>query len=165
MSDVNQSRGLGLQSLGVLHRQWMRADLMRTCADKELDHSSGEPKESELFITITVEPFGIYLFLWWALLFSVLEGCKEKGLDLSFLTSLDDALYESMRELRNTVFHTARGDRFLEDRMFNLMAQADAARRLRDIHFRLYDDFLTVEIKRRGLWTGDDSWGKRFPTQ
>jgi hypothetical protein len=140
----------------------MRADLLRVLADEEVDSAPANPTADQLYMRITVEPFGIYLYLWHALLFSVLEGCKEKGLDLSFLDSLDDALYESMRELRNTVFHTARKDRYMEDRMFNLMGQPKAAHRARDIHYRIYE-YLSDELKRRGLWTGDDSWGKRFP--
>jgi len=150
-------------SVGVLHRQWMRADLMRELADKELNSAPETPTEDQLFLRITVEPFGVYMYLWHALLYSVLEGCKERQLDLSFLQSLDDPLYESMRELRNTVFHTAQGDRYVEDRMFNLMNQPEAARRVLDIHYRIYE-LLSNEVERRGLWSGKEgAWSKRFP--
>jgi hypothetical protein len=37
-----------------------------------------------------------------------------------------------------------------------------AARRLRNVHYWIYDDYLVPEIKRRGLWTGDE--GRRFPS-
>jgi hypothetical protein len=86
----------------------------------------------------------------------VIEGCKEKGVDLSGLDSLDTSLYNSLRELRHTVFHTARKDRYVEARMFNVMTQPGSARRLRDIHHRMYDDYFAPEIERRGLWTGDE---------
>jgi hypothetical protein len=145
----------------VLHRQWMRADLLRERTDEAMAEPSTLP-EDQLLLYITVEPFGIYLYLWYGLLFSVIEGCKEKGVDLSGIDSLDASLYGSLRELRNTVFHTARKDSYVEARMFNVMTQAGSARRLRDIHYRLYDDYLVPEIKRRGLWTGDE--GRRFPT-
>lgn len=136
---------------------------MRVLADRELENAPENPTEDQLLMRITVEPFGIYMYLWHALLFSVLEGCKERQLDLSFLDSLDDALYESMRELRNTVFHTARGDRYVEDRMFNVMNQPEAARRVLDIHYRIYE-YLSEEVERRGLWTDEEgSWRKRFP--
>lgn len=42
------------------------------------------------------------------------------------------------------------------------MTQPESALRLRDIHYRMYDDYLVPEIKRRGLWIGDE--GRRFPT-
>ncbi len=141
----------------------MRANLLRERADDAIaDAPTDELPEDELLLRITVEPFGIYLYLWYGLLFSVLEGCKEKGVELSGLDSLDDSLYDGLRELRNTVFHTARKDRYVEARMFNLMAQPESARRLRDVHYRIYDDYLVPEIKRRGLWTGDE--GRRFPS-
>jgi hypothetical protein len=44
--------------------------------------------------------------------------------------------------------------------MFDLIALPDSARRLRDVHYRLHDDCLVPEVKRRGLWTGDE--GRRF---
>jgi len=163
MADYRQLSDLSLMSVGVLHRQWMRADLMRELADKELNSAPETPTEDQLFLRITVEPFGVYMYLWHALLYSVLEGCKERQLDLSFLQSLDDPLYESMRELRNTVFHTAQGDRYVEDRMFNLMNQPEAARRVLDIHYRIYE-LLSNEVERRGLWSGKEgAWSKRFP--
>jgi hypothetical protein len=151
---------LSLETLGVLHRQWMRANLLRERADEAMAEASTVP-EDQLLLHITVEPFGIYLYLWYALLFSVVEGCKEKGVDLSKLDSLDTSLYNSLRELRHTVFHTARKDRYVEARMFNVMAQSESALRLRDIHYRMYDDYLVPELKRRRLWTGE---GRRFPT-
>ncbi len=151
---------MSLETLGVLHRQWMRADLLRERADEAMAEALTVPEDQLLHIT--VEPFGIYLYLWYGLLFSVIEGCKEKGVDLSELDSLDASLYNSLRELRHTVFHTARKDRYVEARMFNVMTQPESALRLRDIHYRMYDDYLVPEIKRRGLWTGDE--GRRFPT-
>jgi hypothetical protein len=158
--DISLSN-LSLETLGVLHRQWMRANLLSERAGEAMAEASADDlSEDQLLLRITVEPFGIYLYLWYGLLFSVLEGCKEKGVDLSGLESLDDSLYDGLRELRNTVFHTARRDRYVEARMFNLMAQPESARRLRDIHYRIYDDYLVPEIKRRGLWTGDE--GRRF---
>lgn len=94
----------------------MRADLLRERADEAMAEASIVP-EDQLLLHITVEPFGIYLYLWYGLLFSVIEGCKEKGVDLSELDSLDTSLYNSLRELRNTVFHTPRKDRYVEARM------------------------------------------------
>ena len=128
----------------------MRANLLRERADEAMGEASTVP-EDRLLLHITVEPFGIYLYLWYGLLFSVIEGCKEKGVDLSGLDSLDTSLYDSLKELRNTVFHTARKDSYVEARMFNVMTQPGSARRLRDIHYRMYDDYLVPEIKRRGL--------------
>lgn len=141
----NPLTALNPESLGAIHRQWIRANLIRDHFRQALAESPEPPGEFDT--SYFIQPKGIFMYLWYALLFSSLEACCEHNIDLSFLTALDQDLYESLRVLRNTVFHVPKKD-YWDNRMFEVMAQPDAVTRLHGIHDGL-GNALLAEMKRR----------------
>ena len=53
-----------------------------------------------------ITPEGAFLCVWYALLFSVLEGLEESGVKLTFLENYDATIYKMLKKFRNAVFHT-----------------------------------------------------------
>jgi len=150
MPAKRQISDLDLESLGALHQQWMRADLLRTLFERALAEETTEHSQGVLDLLLIVQPVGIFMYLWHALLFSVLEGCRERKLDLSFLLlSLDEELYQGMKALRHTVFNTSKHD-YWDNRMFTVLGQPDAVNRTIRIHDGL-STYLSDEIRRRSL--------------
>jgi hypothetical protein len=124
---------LDQETLLLLYRQWLRADLLKKhFQETYLAETKSESYEYDA--TFYTCPEGIYLYLWYALLFSVLEGFRERGIDLSFIHELDDELYQSLKDLRHSVFHVPRRDYF-DSRMYAPMHQKESVERI----FRTHD--------------------------
>jgi len=83
------------------HTAWLRADLMRRhLYDTDLNMNPVEYDGSIL----TKEPI-IYMFLWHALLFVVVEFMHTKRAIPPIIQSDVDSVYDSLKKLRHAVFH------------------------------------------------------------
>jgi hypothetical protein len=122
---------LDQETLLLLYRQWRRADLLMNHFH-EAFLAASESTTYEYGPAFYTQPEGIYMYLWYALLFSVLEGFRERDIGLRFIHELDDTLYQSLKVLRHTVFHVPREDYF-DSRMYAPM-RLDAGERIFRIH-------------------------------
>lgn len=141
---MRQQRNLdeiGGESLLLLHRQWLRANLLRLWfqdafrAETEEREQQGKPglMEEDFDAGFFVRDAGVLMYLWYALLYSVLEGLREREVNLAFLTDLDEELYQSLRLARNTVVHVPKED-YWDARMFGPMAVEDSVDRIFAAH-------------------------------
>jgi hypothetical protein len=73
------------------------------------------------------------MFLWYALLWSVIEAFNEREIQLLGRFAEDIALIsDGLRRCRNAVFHISR-DAYYDERLFELMEDQDSAAKLRRI--------------------------------
>jgi hypothetical protein len=130
------------ESLMLLHRQWLRANLLRLrfqdAFRAEMGEKDQEKQEAEddFDTGFFIRDAGVFMYLWYALLFSVLEGFRERDVDLSFLTELDEDLYQGLKVLRHTVFHVPRQD-YWDSRMFGPMVVEDSVDRIFAVHRKI----------------------------
>jgi hypothetical protein len=126
---------LDQETLLLLHRQWLRADLLKKHF-QETFLAESKSKKYEYNPAFYTRPEGIYMYLWYAMLFSVLEGFRERGISLSFIHELDDEMYQSLKALRHAVFHVPRQEYF-DPRMYRPMHQPNAVERIFRIHDKI----------------------------
>lgn len=137
--------GLGSAELALLHRHWMWANQMREAFDQELQREPNLPSTQGMLAT---RQFG-FMFVWYALLWAVIEGVVERKLDLRARLEQDiAALSDTLRRFRNAVFCVPSGDEYLDERLVQLVQRPDSALMIRRIHAALGRLFLD-EFRRR----------------
>jgi hypothetical protein len=89
------------------------------------------------------------LFLWYALVWSVIEGFAERGIVLQGRLAEDiEAVSDGLRQFRNAVFHISRR-RYFDTRLFRLMRDdPDLPYRVARIHYG-FGRLLDEELKER----------------
>lgn len=122
----------------VLHRYFIWADRMRLHFDQELKKRVSFPPDK---FELEVEEF-MYMSLWYAQLYTVVEGWKEVGLTDSSVDRLlgRDECVELLRRYRNGVDHFQTD--YFDSRFTNFVAQSGSALWVRDLHQALSGYFL-----------------------
>ena len=122
----------------ALHRYFIWADRMRFHFDQELKkRASFLPDTFEL----EVEEF-MYISLWYAQLYTVIEGWKELGLKDDVVNALiaQNDYIELLRRYRNGVDHFQKD--YFDSRFTSFVAQSGSAIWARDLHQALSRYFL-----------------------
>ena len=91
-----------------------------------------------------------HMFLWYALLWVVIEGSNDRGIELRDRFAEDiRSISEGLRRCRNAVFHIS-PDRYYDERLFEFMEDPDSAAKLRRISSGFGRLFLE-ELDARGI--------------
>jgi hypothetical protein len=115
--------------LALLHRHWIWANWARRCFQEEL--GKGEPPDAEhLHLK---GPFAMYL--WYALLYSVIEGFSKRRIALRGPFNRDlRVVREKLRQTRHAIFHVGNDDAYYDMRLFEVMEVPDSATIITRIH-------------------------------
>ncbi len=120
-----------LTQLLLLHRHWIWANSQREQFDAEL-------REGRTPLEVDSPPnlagaAATAMFLWYALLWSVIEAFRARRIELGGRFAEDiESMSDGLRRCRNAVFHVS-NDRYYDSRLFEFMADPDSAARLRRI--------------------------------
>src|SRR4051794_21798417 len=125
----------------TLHRHWIWANSAFRWFQKEL----GGPAPSEVDLA-SDRSFSMYL--WYSLLWSVIEGVQKHPVVIKgpFRDDLRK-VREGLKHARNAVMHVSL-DAYYDDRLFEIMAEADSAVRVRRVH-RGYGRLLLSDLRAR----------------
>lgn len=118
-----------------IYRQWIWADLLRNHFHKTL------PKKTQLKNQIfsnddfTLEPFWIFLSLWYSILFSVLEVLKNNKIKIKDINKEINFIYPILKRYRNAVFHIQK--KYWNDKWRDLILQDKTADIIIKVHKRI----------------------------
>jgi hypothetical protein len=113
----------------LLHRQWYWAHVQR---DRFRTTLPNAPSPADTEAWLMSEAF-CSLFLWYAILYSVIEEFADRSIDLREPMAADiDAVREPLRLTRNAVFHVSK--KYWDDRLFALMGDPNNVARIYRIH-------------------------------
>jgi hypothetical protein len=113
----------------LLHRHWIWANWQREQFDAELRAGrTPEGPPPDLVSAATTA-----MFLWYALVWSVIEAFRARRIELGGRFEGDiESIGEDLRRCRNAVFHVS-DDSYYDSRLFDFMADPDSAARIRRI--------------------------------
>jgi hypothetical protein len=121
--------GVDERQLLLLHRHWIWANWERERFDAEVRAGrtpEGPPPD-------LVSAAATAMFLWYALLWSVIEAFRARGIELGGRFEEDiESIADGLRQCRNAVFHVS-DDSYYDSRLFEFMADPGSAGRLRRI--------------------------------
>ena len=121
----------------ALHRYYIWADRMRLHFDQELRRRNTTSNQFEL----SIEEF-MYISLWYAQLYTVIEGWKKLGLQdgaVDILLLQADHV-DLLRRYRNGVDHFQKG--YFSTKFTNFVAMTDSALWIRSLHTAIGNYFL-----------------------
>lgn len=118
-----------------IDRQFIRADRMRYYYYSFVDSKATIEDLKSNPKGFYVKDIGIFMFLWYALLFSVLEGFFESKIDISFLDNEYNSLYKILKNNRHSVFHTS--DTYWDKRNADLIDLPNIVERINHVHLEL----------------------------
>ncbi|HEY1645678.1 MAG TPA: hypothetical protein VGF75_04880 [Candidatus Saccharimonadales bacterium] len=159
---VNKINDLSNEQLWAIDRQWLRADHVHIAFHKEeiskRFDKKGKRKKIQSKVDYFIKAEGSFLCIWYALLFSVLEGLKERRIDLTILKNYDDKLYKDLKNFRNSVFHSP--SKYWDKRFLKIISNYDTSNKskIEKLHKELAL-YLQVEIRKRNI-SGDSSIGE-----
>jgi hypothetical protein len=116
--------GVHVNQVVVLHRHWIWANHQRQRFRTLLPETAG-PHEDEAFMVS--ECFGS-MYLWYALLWAVIEGFDDRGIEVRGRMASDiQSVSDVLRRCRNAVFHVPSKNQHHDPRLFQLMENPDSA--------------------------------------
>jgi hypothetical protein len=138
-------REVEFEQLLLLHRHGIWADRERELFYAELQ--AGERARPDRLAADVVRT----MFLWYALLWSVIEGFDDRNIELCGRLAEDiAAVSDGLRQFRNAVFHIS-GDSYFDARLFDLMREdPDLPFRIARIHFG-FGRLLAEELQARDV--------------
>lgn len=121
--------GVDVNQVLLLHRHWVWANLQRR-RFYELLPAAPSPADEETFLTS--EAF-CSMYLWYALLWSVIEGFQTRDIQLrgAFFDDIE-GMSDTLRRCRNAVFHIPDKESW-DPRLYELMQIPDSVARIRRI--------------------------------
>jgi hypothetical protein len=118
---------LELTQLMLLHRHWIWARREQELFDMEV-RAGRAPEAAEMAADAVAA-----MFLWYSLLWSVIEALEERGVVLQGRLADDvQKISDGLRRCRNAIFHIPRVD-YYDARMFKFMEDPDSGPRIRRI--------------------------------
>jgi len=116
--------------IGIIDRQWIRANYVKEHYERTLKNTNkdilGDVRK------FYISEAGTFMWLWYSLLFSVMERLREKHAELEHNDKDFDALFKSMKLARNSIFHAE--NRYWDNRQIKLMEIQDAGSKIRRLH-------------------------------
>lgn len=116
-------RDVDVNEVVLLNRHWIWANLERHRFERLLPDSKS-PEEDPAFLA---SEWCSALFLWYGLLWSVIEGFNDRGLSFPGRMTADvGEISDTLRRFRNAVFHVSEKENH-DPRLFKLMGDPDNA--------------------------------------
>lgn len=126
-----------------IYRQWMWADHLRDCFGNAL------PDKSNSFLgNFTIETYWMFMSLWCAVLFTVLEALKENRIKIPEVQNEIDQMYQILKRYRNAVFHVQ--PKYWTKKWRDLILDNTSAYKIQKIHKQV-GIFLLNTLKKRFL--------------
>lgn len=153
---------LSNDQLWAIDRQWLRADHVHIAFhEEELEKrfdKKGKRKKIESNVDYFIKDEGVFLCIWYSLLFSVLEGLKERQINLSVLDNYTDKIYWDLKNFRNSTFHSP--SKYWDKRFIKIISDYDISNEsiIEELHMEVAL-YLQKEIRKRNK-THDPSIGK-----
>jgi hypothetical protein len=114
--------GVDVNQVVLLHRHWIAANFQRTRFNELLPTAQG-PAKDEAFL---VSACFVAMYLWYALLWVVIEGFQDRDLEIRGPMATDiEAIATPLRQCRNALFHVPQNNH--DPRLFALMENGDSA--------------------------------------
>ena len=114
--------GVDVNQVVLLHRHWIAANLQRSRFRALLPGSKG-PLEDEAFLA---DECFVSMYLWYSLLWVVIEGFQDRGIDLRGPMAEDiEDVGGRLRRCRNAIFHVPEQNH--DPRLFEVMQDTDSA--------------------------------------
>lgn len=133
------------ERLAIAHRQWMRANRIKEYFQQELKHTDKQIlSDTQKFY---LSDAGIFMLLWYSLLFSTLEGLQSYHVDIKLIDPNYEELHKYLKRFRNSVFHIEK--KYWDMRQFDLMRVDSVVRRIYHIHDTLGESFLKVILENK----------------
>jgi hypothetical protein len=116
--------------LGI-HRHWIWADRLRLEYHERL---KANPPSKEKFDPVDwfLNADGMYLCLWYGLLFTICEGLRQNAFTVPGAQAEIDSIYDSLRVFRNAIFHVQ--PEYWSPKLFRLLEDPDSASRIVKSH-------------------------------
>jgi hypothetical protein len=115
-------QGLDVNQVFLLHRHWIWANYQRQQFQAGLKEAP--PPDDGAFLA---HETWSAMFLWYALLWSVIEGFGDRSIDIRGQMRADiDRLADTLRQCRNVVFHVSSKNQH-DTRLFGLMQDPESA--------------------------------------
>jgi len=112
-----------------IRRHWTWANWIKKQLAKELEAFEIDKFELEHWF---INPPGVYMSVWYGLLFAVCEGLKDGGSAVPEAQKEIDELYESLHLFRNATFHVQR--RYWSNKLLGIMKNKGSATKIHHIH-------------------------------
>jgi len=114
-------KGIDVNQVFLLHRHWIWANLQRSRFRETLEQAA-KPDDGAFLADVSWAS----MFMWYALLWSVIEGFEERGIDIRGSMRADiDYVGDTLRQCRNVVFHVSSKNQN-DARLFGLMQLPDS---------------------------------------
>ena len=110
-----------------IYRQWIWADHLRDYFGAALPE-----KKLDLSGDFTLEPYWMFMCLWYGTLFSVLEALKKIKVEVPEVQGDINLLYPFLKRYRNAVFHTQKV--YWPDKWKNLILDETSVEKIQKIH-------------------------------
>lgn len=130
--------GLKKEDLAIAHRQWMRANRIKEHYEAAL--AKTDKKMAADMLRFYLSDTVIFMFLWYSLIYSVIEFVESKGCRLDTLDTDFNKLKNGLRKSRNSIFHAEK--KYWDERQFALIAQPKVGQRIRQVHDTLGSQLL-----------------------
>jgi hypothetical protein len=119
-------RGVDVNQVFLLHRHWIWTNLQRRRFEELLPEAKS-PDEDPTFMA---SEWCSAMFLWYSLLWSVIEGFEDRGLEVNGRMAEDiTQISATLRQFRNAVFHVSRKNQH-DPRLFTLTQEPGSAARV-----------------------------------
>jgi hypothetical protein len=117
------------QLLLSIHRHWIWANWVKKQFDGSIQSFPvSKNRMQEWFIT----PPGIYMCIWYGLLFAVCEGLRGQKVIIREIQSDFDRIYPALKHFRNAVFHVQA--KYWSPKLFEIMEDRGSAFQIRRVH-------------------------------
>ena len=111
-------QGLSANQGMTLHRHWMWANAARDWFDQKL----GERDKTLAFEVQLGDEASAAMYVWYGLLWSVIEGTRARRINLGTPMSTDiRQIGEALRDARNAAFHVGPVDQNWDTRLFEIL--------------------------------------------
>jgi len=126
-----------------IYRQWMWTDHLRNYFGVELPE-----KELNLSENFTIEPYWMFMCLWYGVLFTVLESLREIKVDVPEIQKDINQMFPILKRFRNAVFHVQKD--YWSDKWRNLILDDVSSDKITLIHKQV-GIFLLKNIAKEAL--------------
>ena len=135
MSSVGKNKK---EKMLAIHRHWIWADRIRK---EYFELLKANPPAKDDMLDWFLNADGMYMCLWYGLLFLVCEALKRSGFTVAQVQAEIDAIYDSLRLFRNVIFHVNK--KYFPKQMFVIMADPTSATKITEAHEGIGKWFLT----------------------
>jgi hypothetical protein len=113
------------QEFMALHRHYIWGLVIRKNFEVAIKAANGTGQKAE---DLFVKPFGAYMFVWYGMLYGILEVLKKKRVSIPAIQTDIDGVYDSLRLCRNAVFHPQ--PEYFSPKLFKIMEDQDAVNKI-----------------------------------